>query len=127
MGLHLQSNLFLAARVEENEGNVRELESIAHNCWNDKGKKYKYVNKCRLRISTKPSIILGVLRHKVVLGHSRFVGGLCDKVNCCQSCADGTRCESKVLLFSVSLSDGAGASVVIVLASRVAGGVASAW
>ena len=32
-----------------------------------------------------------------------------------------------VLLIYVSLSDGAGASVVIVLASRVAGGVASAW
>ena len=77
----------------------------------------KYVNKCELKISTKPSIILDVLQHRVVLGNSRFVGELYDKVDCCQSCA----------VIYVSLSDGAGASVVIVLASRVAGGVASAW
>ena len=38
----------------------------------------KYVNRCELTISTKPSIILDVLQHKVVLGNSRFVGGLYD-------------------------------------------------
>ena len=47
----------------------------------------KYVNRCELTISTKPSIILDVLQHKVVLGNSRFVGGLYDKMNCWQSCA----------------------------------------
>ena len=46
-------------------------------------------------------------------------------MDCYQSCADGSRCESTGLVIAVSLSDGAGSSVVIVLASRVAGGVVS--
>ena len=71
--------------------------------------------------------MLDVLRHKVVLGPNSVVGELCDKASRCQSCCDGSRCVSKVLLVPVALSDGAEASVVIVLASRVAGAVASAW
>ena len=41
----------------------------------------KYVNRCELTISTRPSIILDVLQRKVVMANWM------PKMNCCQSCA----------------------------------------
>ena len=61
-----------------------------------------------IKYNTKASIVLDVLQHQVVVGSSGWM-----TIDCCS-------------VFYVSLSVGAGDSVVIVLASFVAGGASAA-
>ena len=106
----LATNLVFAARVEESCNGVLWVGVYCSQLLERQKAISQYVNMYELTIkySTKASIVRDVLQHQEVVESNGWT-----IIDCC-------------CVFYVSLSVRSGGSVVIVLASFVAGGVASA-